>query len=268
MFKRSLSQLRQDIMKANSLAKEANFFSEEMGKATTFQVTLQIPPQNLSPNRKRSAFVSEPAILVKRKGKPSQVSAQLKESSTNRSKRTHHCITDAADRMFPFATVHFPRQVWSMEKLEHKLIVMRETYDESRTASLAEEADPFYESQETHNLIGVANVFLECLFHDVRLGYHVPIISQQGEVAGRLLVEVSRTRGQFPQERFADTLSESSGDSGAGRDLDEDVASGTITCRVCWQHEFLMHEWSLGCALAGTCSWGFVFTLRASALCE
>lgn len=42
--------------------------------------------------------------------------------------------------------------------------------------------DPFYESQENHNLIGVANIFLECLFHDVKLDYHVPIISQQGEV--------------------------------------------------------------------------------------
>jgi hypothetical protein len=48
--------------------------------------------------------------------------------------------------------------------------------------------DPFYESQENHNLIGVATVVLEVLFHDVRLDYHTPIISQQGEVAGRLQV--------------------------------------------------------------------------------
>lgn len=60
-------------MKANTLVREANIFADEMGKQTTFGVTLQIPPQNLSPNRKRSAFVSEPAILVKRKGKPNQV---------------------------------------------------------------------------------------------------------------------------------------------------------------------------------------------------
>ena len=42
--------------------------------------------------------------------------------------------------------------------------------------------DPFYEAQENHNLIGVANIFLECLFHDIKLQYAVPIISQQGEV--------------------------------------------------------------------------------------
>lgn len=85
-------------------------------------------------------------------------------------------------------------QVWSMEKLENKLIDMREMYDDwkekgiSIIETLDTRKDPFYETQEDHNLIGVANVFLEALFHDVRLDYHTPIISQQGEVAGRLQV--------------------------------------------------------------------------------
>lgn len=39
-------------MKANTLVREANFLSEEMGKNTEFGVTLQIPAANLSPNRK------------------------------------------------------------------------------------------------------------------------------------------------------------------------------------------------------------------------
>lgn len=43
-------------------------------------------------------------------------------------------------------------------------------------------ADPFYDEQENHSLIGVANVFLECLFYDVKLQYAVPIINQKGEV--------------------------------------------------------------------------------------
>lgn len=109
-----------------------------------------------------------------------------------------------------------------MEKLENKLIDMRELYEESerndfqaqvqalQVKNLPSNAhvrkflnfcniflqekvqdkshDPFYETQENHNLIGVANVFLEALFHDVKLDYHTPIISQQGEVAGRLQV--------------------------------------------------------------------------------
>lgn len=48
--------------------------------------------------------------------------------------------------------------------------------------------DPFFENQANHSLIGVANVFLEALFHDVTLDYQTPIINQQGEVTGRLQV--------------------------------------------------------------------------------
>jgi len=47
---------------------------------------------------------------------------------------------------------------------------------------LSRDHDPFFESREDHSLIGVANIFLEALFYDVQLQYHVPIISQQGEV--------------------------------------------------------------------------------------
>ena len=72
-FKRSLAKLREDLVRANGLVREANFFAEELGRGTRFGVTLQIPPHNLSPNRKRGAFVSEPAILVKDKGLPNQV---------------------------------------------------------------------------------------------------------------------------------------------------------------------------------------------------
>lgn len=54
MFKRSLGQLKNDIMRANALVQEANFLAEEMEKKTKFSVTLQIPPANLSPNRRVS----------------------------------------------------------------------------------------------------------------------------------------------------------------------------------------------------------------------
>ncbi|KOX74799.1 Kinesin-like protein KIF13A [Melipona quadrifasciata] len=205
MFKRSLGQLKADILKANALVQEANFLAEEMGKQTKFSVTLQIPPNNLSPNRKRGAFVSEPAILVKR--------------------------------------TNMGSQVWSMEKLENKLVDMREMYEDrkdpnncQRLPAIKDEVpgktqDPFYESQENHNLIGVANVFLEVLFHDVRLDYHTPIISQQGEVAGRLQVEISRISGHFPQDRICEAASESSADSTSSEPEDYS-GSSFITCRV------------------------------------
>ena len=88
------------------------------------------------------------------------------------------------------------RQIWSLPRLEHKLIHMRELYEELKSRGLEPDSveigqtypDPFCESSENHNLIGVANVFLSVLFNDVCLDYHTPIISQQGEVAGRLQV--------------------------------------------------------------------------------
>jgi len=50
------------------------------------------------------------------------------------------------------------------------------------TRSYFRRADPFFDEQENHSLIGVANVFLSCLFHDVKLQYALPIINQRGEV--------------------------------------------------------------------------------------
>uniref|UniRef100_A0AAG5DC58 Kinesin motor domain-containing protein n=1 Tax=Anopheles atroparvus TaxID=41427 RepID=A0AAG5DC58_ANOAO len=202
MFKRSLGQLKTDIVRANALVQEANVLAEEMNKQTKFSVTLQIPPANLSPNRKRGAFVSEPAILVRRMNSGSQI--------------------------------------WSMEKLENKLIDMRDWYQEYKERNLTSmgdenktKSDPFYESQENHNLIGVANIFLEVLFHDVKLDYHTPIISQQGEVAGRLQVEISRVAGQFPQDRMCESASDSSADSHEDDDTPSDPPpSNQISCRI------------------------------------
>ncbi len=51
-FQRSLAKLRSDLVYANGLAREANLFAEERGKDVRFGVTLQIPPHNLTPNRK------------------------------------------------------------------------------------------------------------------------------------------------------------------------------------------------------------------------
>ncbi|GAB1598063.1 KIF13A isoform X15, partial [Argonauta hians] len=186
LFKQSLAKLREEVIKANTLVREANDLAREMRRKTEFHVTLQIPAANLSPNRRRGAFVSEPAILVKRKSHNSQI--------------------------------------WSMEKFENKIIDMRELYDENKTmehpmmvleesadysTGIAPKGDPFYESQENHNLIGVANVFLECLFYDVKLDYHVPIISQQGEIAGKLHVEISKLGGSLV-DKYSDVSSEGS----------------------------------------------------------
>ncbi|XP_032078698.1 kinesin-like protein KIF13A isoform X7 [Thamnophis elegans] len=205
LFRQSLAKLREQIVKANALVREANFLAEEMSKLTDYQVTLQIPAANLNANRKRGAIVSEPAIQVKRKGKSTQV--------------------------------------WTIEKLENKLIDMRELYQEWKEKFqemkrlTGKRGDPFYEAQENHNLIGVANVFLECLFCDVKLQYALPIISQQGEVVGRLHVEVMRVTGAVPERVMeGDDSSENSSESGSLEIMDN---NGEIihrpkkfTCRV------------------------------------
>nr|XP_045365537.1 kinesin-like protein KIF13A isoform X6 [Camelus bactrianus] len=197
LFRQSLAKLREQLVKANTLVREANFLAEEMSKLTDYQVTLQIPAANLSANRKRGAIVSEPAIQVRRKGKSTQV--------------------------------------WTIEKLENKLIDMRDLYQEwkERVPEVkrlyGKRGDPFYEAQENHNLIGVANVFLECLFCDVKLQYAVPIISQQGEVAGRLHVEVMRVTGAVPERVVEDDSSENSSESGSLEVVD---SSGEIIHRV------------------------------------
>uniref|UniRef100_A0A0A9YWA2 Kinesin-like protein KIF13A n=1 Tax=Lygus hesperus TaxID=30085 RepID=A0A0A9YWA2_LYGHE len=124
-----------------------------------------------------------------------------------------------------------------MERLENKLVDMREMYEDRQDNNQlicpdenpAKAFDPFYETQENHNLIGVANVFLEVLCHDVVLDYQTPIISQQGDVAGRLQVEISRLSGTLPQDRINETASESSSDS--SRD-ENDNPTPTVTIRV------------------------------------
>ncbi|XP_071504445.1 kinesin-like protein KIF13A [Diadema antillarum] len=256
MFRQSLAKLREDVVKANALVREANFLGEEMGKHTEFRVTLQIPACNLTPNRKRGAIVSEPAIQVKRKDRGTQI--------------------------------------WSVEKLENKIIDMRDMYNERKDKGIplkdeeteplrklsffesqdslaspmallpplplpllkdqslnvpvpnivqtpspaSEDEDPFYESQENHSLIGVANVFLEVLFHDVKLNYAVPIISQQGEVAGKLLVEIQRMSGSMPDVNADQASTTSNGSSGGSEGVEEPDPEGglsvgaPLTCRL------------------------------------
>ncbi|XP_071770328.2 kinesin-like protein KIF13B isoform X3 [Centroberyx gerrardi] len=162
MMTRSLRRLREQIVRANLLVQEAGFIAEELNKRTEYLVTLQIPAANLDANRKRDAVLSEPAVQVRRKGKG--------------------------------------KQIWALEKMENRLVDMRELYQEWKDydednpvmRSYFKRADPFFDEQENHSLIGVANVFLACLFYDVKLQYAVPIINQKGEVAGRLHVEVWR----------------------------------------------------------------------------
>ncbi|XP_076456377.1 kinesin-like protein KIF13A [Babylonia areolata] len=198
-FKSCLTKLKEELVHANSMVREANTLSQEMGKQTEFHVTLQIPAANLRPTRWKGSFISEPAILVRRRNRSSQI--------------------------------------WTMEKMENKMVDMREMYNERRSHGLPlmvdsssddfdddaassdsgppQAGDPFYESQENHILIGVANIYLECLFYDVTLDYKVPIISQQGDIAGKLHIEISKTGGAILEHLMALSSEENQEDTDA-----------------------------------------------------
>ncbi|XP_055327484.1 kinesin-like protein KIF13A isoform X1 [Paramacrobiotus metropolitanus] len=188
-FNKCLAQLKSEVIRANTFVQEARYLAKELGKETDYQVTLQIPVSNLTPNRKIYSSLSEAAIVVKRK--------------------------------------HQPNQIWSVEKLQNKLIDMRELYNLWKGPEIpsvgypddqlltAVDVDPFYEHEENHNLIGVANVFMTVLFHNVTLDCHVPIISQQGEIVGRLHVQISRVGGDLSME-------DREGDAGEETDEDEE----------------------------------------------
>ncbi|XP_062944100.1 kinesin-like protein KIF13B isoform X2 [Cynocephalus volans] len=191
----SLLRLREQIVKANLLVREASYISEELDKRTEYRVTLQIPASSLDANRKRGSLLSEPAIQVRRKGKG--------------------------------------KQIWSLEKLDNRLLDMRDLYQEWKeceedspvTRSYFKRADPFYDEQENHSLIGVANVFLESLFYDVKLQYAVPIVNQKGEVAGRLHVEVMRISGEIG-DRIA------GGDDAADISFEKEALESKLVCMV------------------------------------
>ncbi|XP_045142768.1 kinesin-like protein KIF13B [Echinops telfairi] len=142
----SLMKLREQIVKANLLVREASYIAEELDKRTEYKVTLQIPASSLDANRK----------------------------------------------------------------------VIR---------SYFKRADPFYDEQENHCLIGVANVFLESLFYDVKLQYAVPIVNQKGEVAGRLHVEVMRISGEIG-ERIA------GGEETGDISFDKETQENKLVCMV------------------------------------
>ena len=93
-----------------------------------------------------------------------------------------------------------------METLENDLIVMRERYQ-----ALAEggggEVERVESPQDRYELIGVANIFLEVLYHDVKLTYAAPIISQHGKIVGKLHFDIEKISGNFPKDRDADAYS-------------------------------------------------------------
>uniref|UniRef100_A0A4W5LB15 Kinesin family member 13B n=1 Tax=Hucho hucho TaxID=62062 RepID=A0A4W5LB15_9TELE len=178
---RSLRKLREQIVRANLLVQEAGFIAEELDKRTEYRVTLQIPAANLNANRKRDAVLSEPAVQVRRKGKG--------------------------------------KQIWALEKMENRLVDMRELYQEWKEYdddnSVSEPKGCSVFPRGPYNLwlhyifIHIANIFMLRLFlfnledtvhkhhGDLSLHQHWYQAVLASYVVGRLHVEVVRVAGGF-----------------------------------------------------------------------
>lgn len=195
-------KLRDQVVRANTLVREANTLSDEMCKETSFRVILQIPKANLDANKKTQIITSEVAIEV-----------------THRSRGT--------------------QTVWTLEKLQHRIFLMREMYEQRRedgnlfkkvTSNMTN--DPFYEMEKSHTLLGVANLFLEPLnYQDIKLCYSPPIINRQGQIVGHISVEVKRLPDpDDSDDSEADLQIPRAWDSAS--EINDSISMGKAACEV------------------------------------
>ena len=164
-FRKSLDKLKSGWLRAAAMVRDANVVAKELERPVKYSITLQIPPEKLSANNATGVFVEDPSILVK----------SIKNGS----------------------------QIWTLEKLDSRLKDMIDIYDKVTTDNLPYSEigvslpDPFFDSIENHVLIGVANLHLQPLFHDIKFEYNTPIIAQDGRMSGKLLMEIHRTSGHM-----------------------------------------------------------------------
>ena len=193
-----LLELRESIIKANGYVREANLLCSELGLSDLYKVSMQVPAECLTPNRKPGSLFTEATVLTCRS-----------ETNTNR--------------------------VMTLEMFENKLVDLREKYQSLNQSDQPESPQQKMSSsqvQDNHELIGVANVFLDVLFHDVKLSYAAPVISQQGKIVGRLHFDIQRIAGSFPQDREADALCDSEEDSGGTTEDEENSRSIKYRLRI------------------------------------
>ncbi|KAI3388797.1 hypothetical protein SNEBB_010785 [Seison nebaliae] len=175
-------QLNESMIKANMLVREASFIAKELHRYISFNICFQIPLERLTNpiHQFGSSFKSfEAAIRV---------------SNSNN------------------------EVVWTMKKFLDRTFEMRDIYDEwksQETEKISPELfssnDPFFVEVTNHELIGVANLFLEALFQpNCYVHYNLPIINQQSEFVGRLEVKliILNENVCLPSDHFASIYDE------------------------------------------------------------
>lgn len=130
MLVRSLRRLREQIVRANLLVQEASFIAEELDRHTEYRVTLQIPSDNLNANRKVRLFTQ------------TYVTVKFSEYLL-----TSPCPYVQRDAVLSEPAIQVRRrcrgkQIWSLEKMENRLVDMRELYQEWQDYHAHHQDDP------------------------------------------------------------------------------------------------------------------------------
>ncbi|XP_069069768.1 kinesin-like protein KIF1A isoform X2 [Pleurodeles waltl] len=164
-----------DLLWGNAIfLKEANAISVELKKKVQFQFLLltdtlysPLPPDLLPPD-----------AIKEREKRPFPRTIVAVEVQDQKNGATHY---------------------WTMEKLRHRLDLMREMYDRAAEvpSSVIEDCDtvvkggdPFYDRFPWFRLVGRAFVYLSNLLYPVSLVHRVAIVNEKGEVKGFLRVAV------------------------------------------------------------------------------
>jgi kinesin family protein 13 len=99
--------------------------------------------------------------------------------------------------------------VWSTDTLDEKVLTMRDMYERiEEGGSLVDETigpDPFYDLEQ-HALLGVANISLECLLHDIEFVYDAPVVAPTGKICGKLKLSVKRVPTLLDREMDGDDV--------------------------------------------------------------
>lgn len=165
MITRSLRRLKEQIVRARLLAQEAGFIAEELNKRTEYLVTLQIPAANLDANRKvqqgdvccfKTNVVSDKdeGFIVQSQQHLMRKSVEMtfqsswielvKQHPTVRmemltgSRLLKPCLvflSPQRDAVLSEPAIQVRRkskgkQIWALEKMENRLVDMRELYQE------------------------------------------------------------------------------------------------------------------------------------------
>ncbi len=166
-FRIGLQKLKEKLLHAHAMAREANKICQDMSKYLRFCVTLQIPPYNLTSTRDKESLLCEPVIVCKYK------------MSSNEYDQTEHAAEIAKLLIY-------------YNEFEYYIVQLREAFA-NRDLSVIDRLVSTLAVKESnyYNLIGVANLFVDLSLLQTLAApfeYSLPIINQQGEKAGCLKI--------------------------------------------------------------------------------